>query len=173
MKIADRSSSEPHFVLLRHEMPAGAAVDSHWDLMLEQTGYLYTLRLNRLPVLDITVEDIAPLASDEHSQRSAAGCSLVVKRLPDHRKKYLDYEGPISGDRGEVFRVLRGTFRRASNGDQACTHASTIPAQVDLSKGARIELLASKVQLAVLDIPVSKANQQIRVDVVRWNLPAG
>ena len=30
--------------------------------------------------------------------------------LPDHRLAYLDYEGPISGDRGSVTRWDRGTY---------------------------------------------------------------
>jgi CRP-like cAMP-binding protein len=32
-----------------------------------------------------------------------------VQALPDHRREYLDYEGPISGDRGYVRRVAEGT----------------------------------------------------------------
>jgi len=30
--------------------------------------------------------------------------------LPDHRNAYLEYEGPISGDRGHVSRVETGTY---------------------------------------------------------------
>jgi hypothetical protein len=30
---------------------------------------------------------------------------------PDHRRAYLDYEGPISGDRGVVARRAAGTLR--------------------------------------------------------------
>ena len=37
-------------------------------------------------------------------------CSYVMIGLLDHRKAYLDYEGPISGNRGSVFRVDRGDF---------------------------------------------------------------
>jgi hypothetical protein len=31
-------------------------------------------------------------------------------RLPDHRLAYLDYEGPVSGDRGQVKRIDRGDY---------------------------------------------------------------
>jgi hypothetical protein len=31
-----------------------------------------------------------------------------IERLPDHRREYLDYEGPISGGRGHVRRVAGG-----------------------------------------------------------------
>jgi len=34
----------------------------------------------------------------------------AVERIADHRQEYLEYEGPISGDRGEVRRVAGGTF---------------------------------------------------------------
>ena len=34
---------------------------------------------------------------------------LSLTRLPDHRPIYLDYEGPVSGNRGEVKRVEAGT----------------------------------------------------------------
>jgi len=31
--------------------------------------------------------------------------------LPKHRRDYLEYEGPISGDRGQVNRVAAGSYR--------------------------------------------------------------
>lgn len=33
-----------------------------------------------------------------------------VERIADHRREYLDYEGPLSGNRGEVRRVAGGRF---------------------------------------------------------------
>ncbi|HEY7117716.1 MAG TPA: hypothetical protein VH475_14100 [Tepidisphaeraceae bacterium] len=35
----------------------------------------------------------------------------AVERLADHRRAYLEYEGAVSGGRGEVKRVLAGSFR--------------------------------------------------------------
>jgi hypothetical protein len=35
----------------------------------------------------------------------------VITRQPDHRRMYLDYQGPISGDRGEVARIASGLCR--------------------------------------------------------------
>ncbi|MBI1336348.1 MAG: hypothetical protein GC164_05240 [Phycisphaera sp.] len=32
----------------------------------------------------------------------------LVRRLPDHRRAYLTYQGPVSGGRGRVLRVGRG-----------------------------------------------------------------
>src|SRR5262249_41898667 len=42
-----------------------------------------------------------------------AGLGLILPARPlgDHRLAYLDYEGPVSGNRGTVRRVDRGTYR--------------------------------------------------------------
>ena len=76
----------PRFVVLRHESPRGL----HWDLMLESGEVLKTWALP------------APPASSK---------PLIVEALSDHRRAYLDYEGPISGDRGEVARWDSGSYR--------------------------------------------------------------
>ena len=40
-------------------------------------------------------------------------------QMPDHRRLYLDYEGPVSGGRGSVTRWDGGTFEwEASERDQ-------------------------------------------------------
>ncbi|MCA9016364.1 MAG: hypothetical protein KDA77_13610, partial [Planctomycetaceae bacterium] len=79
------------YVILRHDFP-----ELHWDLMLEHEGVLKTWRLPVVPEIDP--------ASDESS------IDLVVEALPDHRIVYLEYEGPVSGDRGEVSRWDRGSL---------------------------------------------------------------
>lgn len=38
------------------------------------------------------------------------GVDMVSRKLPDHRLAYLDYEGEVSGGRGEVSRYDRGAF---------------------------------------------------------------
>jgi hypothetical protein len=40
----------------------------------------------------------------------SASNSVDAERLADHRLTYLDYEGPVSGDRGSVRRLDAGTF---------------------------------------------------------------
>lgn len=86
------------FVILRHDFP-----ELHWDLMLEEEGVLKTWRLDAPPVID-------PV-SDESS------IDLVAEELPDHRLVYLEYEGPVSGDRGEVLQWDRGTFSLLERSD--------------------------------------------------------
>jgi hypothetical protein len=71
------------FALLEHTV--GEAV--HWDLLIEQpeaTG-LATWRLAANPI-------------------RAAG-PTPAERIADHRAVYLDYEGPLSDERGTVRRV--------------------------------------------------------------------
>jgi hypothetical protein len=92
----------PHstrFALLRHEFPIGAGRQDHWDLLLEQEGVAWTWQLADLP----------PLWSPQ-----GVADTLSTVRLPDHRLHYLEYEGPIAGDRGWVTRVAGGTCQWVS-----------------------------------------------------------
>lgn len=57
--------------------------------MLEASGVLRTWRLNSIPHGDQTVQ---------------------AEPISDHRVAYLEYEGPVSGDRGVVRREDTGTF---------------------------------------------------------------
>jgi len=79
----------PRFVVLRHELPLHEARPSHWDVMLEHDGMLRTWALEHLP-------------KGEQSQGADA--------LADHRLAYLEYEGPVSGDRGTVSRWDEGEY---------------------------------------------------------------
>jgi hypothetical protein len=72
------------FVILTHDHPFW-----HWDLMLEQGGSLKTWRLDAEPAPAVTIK---------------------ATLLPVHRLHYLEYEGPVSGDRGEVHRWDHGWY---------------------------------------------------------------
>jgi hypothetical protein len=74
----------PRFVVLTHDHPV-----LHWDFMLEQPETLRTWRLMKPP---------------------GAGGPIDAESLADHRLAYLDYEGPVSGGRGEVRRWDRGEY---------------------------------------------------------------
>jgi hypothetical protein len=75
----------PRFVLLEHDHPT-----LHWDLMFEVGEVLWTWRLEKPP---------------------GQGRAVGATRIADHRLVYLDYEGPISGNRGVVRRQDRGEYR--------------------------------------------------------------
>jgi hypothetical protein len=75
------------YVILHHtSVPA-----PHYDLMFElfPGGALATWRTPDWPIQSPT----------------------LVERLADHRRDYLDYEGPVSNNRGQVARVLAGTLQ--------------------------------------------------------------
>src|SRR5450631_3964279 len=74
----------PRFAILDHDHPF-----PHWDFLIESGEVLRAWRLMAEP------ERGLPIRADP---------------LPDHRSVYLDYEGPISGDRGRVVRWDAGTF---------------------------------------------------------------
>jgi len=73
---------------------------THYDLMLERGESLVTWRLGRAPTV------LAP------------GEALPAEALPDHRRAYLTYEGPVSGGRGEVTRLDGGTYRTVSRDER-------------------------------------------------------
>lgn len=74
----------PRYVVLEHRWRG-----THWDLMFERQGTLATWAVDQ-PIV--------------------AGVDTPARRLPDHRLAYLDYQGPISGDRGEVSREDAGRY---------------------------------------------------------------
>ncbi len=77
-------STSQRFAILRHEGVPGP----HFDLLVDVDGValLATWRCDAWPIT-------AP---------------LILLRQSDHRRIYLDYEGPISGNRGQVRRVDGG-----------------------------------------------------------------
>lgn len=78
------------FVILEHDWPA-----LHWDLLLEAGDVLRAWRLLAEP---------------------APGAAVPAEANFDHRRLYLDYEGPLSGDRGSVSRWDAGTFEWVEDG---------------------------------------------------------
>lgn len=87
------------FVLLLHETPDDYQEQTHWDLMFETKETLITWTLT-------------PRFSTEELQKivSLDFFESPVKRRPDHRLAYLDYEGPVSRNRGSVLRLDSGMF---------------------------------------------------------------
>jgi DNA polymerase Ligase (LigD) len=77
-------STMPRFVILEHDHP-----HLHWDLMLEVGDSLRTWRLPSPP---------------------QPGHVVPIEPIGDHRLAYLDYEGPVSANRGSVHRWDQGTF---------------------------------------------------------------
>jgi hypothetical protein len=99
----------PRFVLLYHICPSGYERPSHWDLMLEVGDTLHTWALSEL----LRVWHAAQRATaviDPACPPLAACDHVAAERLGNHRPVYLEYEGPLSGDRGQVHRIDSGTY---------------------------------------------------------------
>jgi len=90
------SATRKRFAILHHQLDNG----EHWDLLLEQEDSLATWQLPSAPA-------------------GAHALPLPARRIADHRKLYLDYEGPISGDRGAVQPFDRGGLRWIECGETA------------------------------------------------------
>lgn len=71
----------------------------HFDLMLESNGKLLTWELPR------------PLKTAE---------VIFATRIADHRMEYLEFEGDISGQRGQVSRVASGSLDWILRSDNLC-----------------------------------------------------
>ena len=80
----------PRFVILEHTGTPEYKPGVHWDLMLEVGDRLRTWELQSLP---------------------APGENIAAFPLADHRLDYLEYEGPISNNRGTVRQWDRGEYR--------------------------------------------------------------
>ncbi|MCG6155579.1 DNA polymerase ligase N-terminal domain-containing protein [Rubinisphaera margarita] len=92
----------PRFVILEHDHPF-----LHWDLMFEAGTVLRTWRLTR-PL------GSNPAPSEHDLHRTAEVTRIPAEELPDHRMHYLDYEGPVSRNRGSVKQVESGWFHLLS-----------------------------------------------------------
>lgn len=82
----------PRYVILEHDWPT-----LHWDVFLECGDVLKAWKVH---------------------QRPAPGTPfpLLAESNHDHRRIYLDYEGPVSGGRGGVRRVDHGEYHITQDG---------------------------------------------------------
>lgn len=80
----------PNYVILHHEFPGGSDRQSHWDMMFQLGDLLLTWEVAQCP---------------------QPGMQAVARQLDDHRLEYLDYSGPISGNRGTVSRWDWGSYQ--------------------------------------------------------------
>lgn len=76
------------FVVLVHDHPF-----VHWDLLVQRGDVLRSWRL---------------LESPDRWQSAAESTGLSSEVIADHRLMYLDYEGPVSRERGRVARWDHG-----------------------------------------------------------------
>ena len=92
----------PRTVVLRHDLPDGS---HHYDWLIEPMGSAAAAADDAKDDPDRRVLIAWRLPEAPHSSAESV---MTADRLPPHRLRYLDYEGPISGGRGRVYRVARG-----------------------------------------------------------------
>ena len=92
---AATTSISGRFAILTHDHPF-----LHWDLLLEEGDSLRTWRLHEAP---------------------SVPAEIAAEALPPHRPLYLDYEGPVSGNRGHVTQWDRGIYTRLAESDERLT----------------------------------------------------
>lgn len=95
----------PRFVVLLHSFP-----HPHWDWMFEVNGALATFR-----------------SAADCLDNLLCGFRQSWTQLPPHRLIYLDYEGPVSGNRGEVRKILGGTCQWLKKNDEEILLALSSP----------------------------------------------
>lgn len=92
---ANKSSSPPpngqllRFVVLRHD----GYGPLHWDLMIEIPNQ------DKLATWHVTTPP------------EQWGPTITGQRIADHRRAYLEYQGEISANRGQVTRIAQGNAR--------------------------------------------------------------
>ncbi len=102
----------PRFVILEHNWPT-----THWDFLLEAGEVLRAWRLAEEP---------------------AIGRSIAADRNFDHRTRYLEYEGPLSENRGTVRRWEAGQFEWLANAEDEVAvmlHGSRLACRVIIAHG--------------------------------------
>lgn len=82
--LAQLDVAVPRYAILEHDWPT-----RHWDFLLEAGDVLRAWRLLAEP---------------------GQGSEVIAEKNFDHRRLYLDYEGPLSGNRGSVSRWDAGLF---------------------------------------------------------------
>ena len=89
------SEQKRRTVQLRHTLPDGT---SHIDWMIapDEAG--------REPLMSFRI--------DRRLDTLAGGEQVAARRIADHRPAYLEYEGPVSPDRGSVARIANGIVMR-------------------------------------------------------------
>ncbi len=140
------------FVLLHHRYPPQAAAPDHWDLMFDTQDALLTLQIVTLP-----------------SSGGAGAQRLPATRLADHRRRYLTYEGEISGNRGRVRQWAAGEFQCASRVPEPQSPAHLQMTAHATSDEASVRLVSDTLQAQLL-IPRCRVGQKTWLTVNAWNL---
>ena len=79
-----------------------------------RTRFVILERDHPFPHLDLLIQESDVLKAWRLLDAFAPDRWLAAEAIPDHRLMYLDYEGPVSGNRGYVTRLTAGAFERVT-----------------------------------------------------------
>lgn len=147
------------FVVLRHDWPV-----PHRDLILETTD---AAGVSLLPTWALYAAD-----PERPVLAATAGAYGIAVPLEAHRRAYLDYEGPVSGDRGTVTRESWGLvlgFRAVSENRLAIRLRASDPT------GARFEGLlelaaenSTEERISLPELTFTLSERHAAANPVRW-----
>ncbi len=118
------------FRIVRHDLPDGSA---HFDVfLLTPEDPLPTLELADAPQLRKLLADGGADVGGPWVARAVVGgdAGFSAVRKADHRGIYREYQGPISGGRGEIREVGRGRWEAAvpeNPGDSVWISLESLP----------------------------------------------
>lgn len=98
------------FVILHHALPSDSDRPSHWDLLLQPPSLPGAPSQDNQSSLFAFELIVSPCTWFSPSVQETDFATAMVHRLPNHRSLYLDYEGPVSGNRGNVIKLATGTL---------------------------------------------------------------
>lgn len=143
MEIEDWANPQlRQFVLLKHLMPALAQRPTHWDLMIDLGEMLLTFEMRELPIC-------VPRGVTQ---------DIKVTRLADHRRAYLDYEGPLNVDTSGC---ERGSVERVATGMARCVPCTVITTNI------RIHLSADQLS-AEFEVRPCGVGERTQLTVFTW-----
>lgn len=108
--IANNQPPERRFAILWHSMPSEPRTASEGESLLVKNPSLLAVpeSSTRVSHFDLMLEFGDSLRTWELLRLPTQGEKCTVRRLPDHRLHYLDYEGPLTENRGHVIGWERG-----------------------------------------------------------------
>lgn len=113
------STEESDLVPCRFVIHEFTDATGHIDLFLDMDGQSELLSFR----IDLThkgdIEEAAasgPMraisVADEQVLKQLTARAILCEKTPRHRRLYWDYEGPVSGDRGNVRELVRGWIQK-------------------------------------------------------------
>lgn len=157
-------AAQGRFVILQHDWP-----EPHRDLIVELRNLAGADRLPTWALYPERLEDrFFP------TDRPLAGRAVP---LDPHRREYLDYEGPVSGDRGEVKRECHGVVIDSESDEAGASiriELAFIEAGAESTPGELRIVLKPKSRL-IRDIPVGANHSEAAAEghIFQWQPKGG